>query len=362
MITFGSLAAAGLLLTALVGVGLGIAAITALGSTLSLSTTTSTLAMMLGLAVGIDYAVFIVSRYRAELLEGYEPKEAAGRAVGTAGSAVVFAGLTVVIALAGLSVVGIPILAKMGMAAAGTVVIAVVIALTLVPALLGFLGDRVLPRRARRAARRGRVGRLRAVADGTTAGSPVAPAAAEAERQPANGGTRWARLVLRRPVAVLPWASASSPCPPSICGSGCRARSPGRPPPRSDQRGDRRADVRQPVHRPDACAPRDVQARRPRPGPTGRHRLPVRPGPGRPRGTPAALSPVAPLYRAPWSPSRPRARARRVDGAPRLLRPPGVGPATGPALSGPRQPRCSGGTVTMRTMARQRGGRSCFPG
>ncbi|MER6400981.1 MMPL family transporter [Kitasatospora sp. NPDC001603] len=204
VITFGSLAAAGLpLLTALVGVGLGIAAITALGSTLGLSTTTSTLAMMLGLAVGIDYAVFIVSRYRAELLEGYEPKEAAGRAVGTAGSAVVFAGLTVVIALAGLSVVGIPILAKMGMAAAGTVVIAVVIALTLVPALLGFLGDRVLPRRARRAARRGRVGRLRAVADGTTAGSPVAPAAAEAERQPANGGTRWARLVLRRPVAVL---------------------------------------------------------------------------------------------------------------------------------------------------------------
>ncbi|MFB7471617.1 MMPL family transporter [Kitasatospora sp. NPDC056184] len=183
VITFGSLLAAGLpLLTALIGVGLGIALITALGSTLGLSTTTSTLAMMLGLAVGIDYALFIVSRYRAELLDGHEPKEAAGRAVGTAGSAVVFAGLTVIIALAGLSVVGIPILAKMGMAAAGTVVIAVVVALTLVPALLGFLGHRALSRKDRKDRKGGH-------------------AAAAGDRP--NGGTRWARFVLRRPVTVL---------------------------------------------------------------------------------------------------------------------------------------------------------------
>ncbi|MFJ8622449.1 MMPL family transporter [Kitasatospora sp. NPDC093550] len=181
VITFGSLVAAGLpLLTAVVGVGLGMALITALGSALGLSGTTGTLAMMLGLAVGIDYAVFIVSRYRAELTEGRTPQEAAGRAVGTAGSAVVFAGLTVVIALAGLSVVGIPILAKMGMAAAGTVVIAVLVALTLVPALLGFLGRKVLPRKVRKA--RG----------------DAAPAAAGE-----NGGARWARFVLRRPLAVL---------------------------------------------------------------------------------------------------------------------------------------------------------------
>ncbi|MEU9046039.1 MULTISPECIES: MMPL family transporter [unclassified Kitasatospora] len=181
VITFGSLVAAGLpLLTAVVGVGLGMALITALGSTLGLSSTTGTLAMMLGLAVGIDYAVFIVSRYRAELTEGRTPQEAAGRAVGTAGSAVVFAGLTVVIALAGLSVVGIPILAKMGMAAAGTVVIAVLVALTLVPALLGFLGRKVLPRKVRKA---------RGVA------------AREATKE--NGGARWARFVLRRPLAVL---------------------------------------------------------------------------------------------------------------------------------------------------------------
>ncbi|MER8104987.1 MMPL family transporter [Kitasatospora sp. NPDC094016] len=177
VITFGSLVAAGLpLLTAVIGVGLGMALITGLGSTLGLSSTTSTLAMMLGLAVGIDYAVFIVSRYRAELAEGRTPQEAAGRAVGTAGSAVVFAGLTVVIALAGLSVVGIPMLAKMGMAAAGTVVIAVLVALTLVPALLGFIGRRVLPRKARKGG--------------------VQP-------KKENGGSRWAKFVLRRPLAVL---------------------------------------------------------------------------------------------------------------------------------------------------------------
>ncbi|MFI5529421.1 MMPL family transporter [Kitasatospora sp. NPDC051853] len=181
VITFGSLLAAGLpLLTALLGVGLGMALITALGSALGLSATTGTLAMMLGLAVGIDYAMFIVSRHRAELAEGRELREAAGRAVGTAGSAVVFAGLTVVIALAGLSVVDVPMLTKMGLAAAGTVVIAVLVALTLVPALLGFLGHRVLPRKVRKGA-----------AKGTAAGGGE------------NGGARWARFVLRRPLAVL---------------------------------------------------------------------------------------------------------------------------------------------------------------
>ncbi|MEV7026761.1 MMPL family transporter [Kitasatospora sp. NPDC093558] len=199
-ITFGSLVAAGLpLLTAVVGVGLGMALITGLGSVLGLSSTTGTLAMMLGLAVGIDYAVFIVSRFRAELAEGRTPQEAAGRAVGTAGSAVVFAGLTVVIALAGLSVVGIPLLAKMGMAAAGTVVIAVLVALTLVPALLGFIGKRVLPRKVRKNAgttgTTGTTGNAGDTGDGS-AGSASAPAKE-------NGGARWARFVLRRPVAVL---------------------------------------------------------------------------------------------------------------------------------------------------------------
>jgi RND superfamily putative drug exporter len=130
LITFGSLLAAGMpLLTAIMGVGVGICGIVTLGSTLGLSSTTSTLALMLGLAVGIDYALFILSRYRAEIADGRERQEAAGRAVGTAGSAVVFAGLTVVVALAGLAVVNIPMLTKMGLAGAGTVVVAVLIAI-----------------------------------------------------------------------------------------------------------------------------------------------------------------------------------------------------------------------------------------
>ncbi|MGW2815508.1 MMPL family transporter [Streptomyces sp. NPDC001415] len=182
VITFGSLVAAGLpLLTALIGVGIGISTITALANVLDLGTTTGTLAMMIGLAVGIDYALFIVSRYRAELAEGREREEAAGRAVGTAGSAVVFAGLTVVIALVGLAVVNIPMLTKMGAAAAGTVVIAVLIALTLIPALLGFAGKRVLGRKARKAYEQG--GKV-------------------ADAKP-NMGTRWASFVLRKPVWVL---------------------------------------------------------------------------------------------------------------------------------------------------------------
>ena len=180
-ITFGSLVAAGLpLLTALFGIGIGISLITAATGFIDLSSTTPVLALMLGLAVSIDYALFIVSRYRHELADGREPEEATGRAVGTAGSAVVFAGLTVVIALAALSVVGVPFLTQMGLAAALTVAIAVVIALTLLPAMFGFAGRRILGRRARRP---------------------------EAGRT--TFGIRWARVIARRPVATLLIAGAA---------------------------------------------------------------------------------------------------------------------------------------------------------
>ena len=151
LLAFGSLAAAGVpLLTALVGVGVSMTAITALGHALGLSETTGTLATMLGLAVGIDYAVFIISRYREERARGHQAREAAGLAVGTAGSAVVFAGMTVVIGLAGLWVVGVPMLTKMGLAAAGAVVIGVLVAITLVPAMLGVFPNAVLSRSARK--------------------------------------------------------------------------------------------------------------------------------------------------------------------------------------------------------------------
>ncbi|SBT90069.1 putative drug exporter of the RND superfamily [Streptomyces sp. DI166] len=183
LITFGSLAAAGLpLLTAIVGVGISLMTITALASPLGLTDTTSTLAIMLGLAVGIDYALFIVSRYREERGKGRAPQEATALAVGTAGSAVVFAGLTVVIALAGLSVVGIPMLTEMGLGAAGAVVVGVLIALTLVPAMLGFWPNAVLTRKDRKARKAGRT---------------------EPETPKRNGGSRWAGFVLRRPLPVL---------------------------------------------------------------------------------------------------------------------------------------------------------------
>ncbi|AXT86656.1 hypothetical protein C6I20_16780 [Aeromicrobium sp. A1-2] len=144
IITFGSLLVAGMpLLTALIGVGIGVTTITTLTGFINLGSTTPVLATMLGLAVGIDYALFIVSRYRHEVQGGKPHEEAAGRAVGTAGSAVVFAGMTVIIALAGLSVVNISFLTEMGLAAAGTVAVAVLIALTMLPALFGFAGRRI---------------------------------------------------------------------------------------------------------------------------------------------------------------------------------------------------------------------------
>jgi len=182
LVMFGSVVAAGLpLLTALVGVGIGMAGITTLTGFVELSDTAPILALMLGLAVGIDYALFITSRYRHELLSGHDGEQAAGRAVATAGSAVVFAGLTVVIALAGLLVVRIPFLTAMGLGAAATVVVAVLVALTLLPALFGFAGAKVL----------GRKGRAALDTEGDIDGA----------RPPASA--RWAAFVVRHKVPVL---------------------------------------------------------------------------------------------------------------------------------------------------------------
>ncbi|MFC4508537.1 MULTISPECIES: MMPL family transporter [Streptomyces] len=181
VITFGSMIAAGLpLLTAIFGVGVAITCITIATSFVDMSSSSSTLALMLGLAVAIDYALFIVSRYRGEIRDGHEPEEAAGRALGTAGSAVVFAGLTVIIALAGLSVIGIKMLTSMGLAAAFAVAVAVVVALTPLPAVLGFAGMRIMKGRLT-------TKRLRAQERG------------EGETM----GVRWGRFVTRNPVKML---------------------------------------------------------------------------------------------------------------------------------------------------------------
>ena len=180
LLTFGSLVAAGLpIVTAMFGVGLGISGVTAMTAFTEVGSSTPVLASMIGLAVGIDYALFILARYRTELHNTDDREEAIGVAVGTAGSAVVFAGLTVIIALAALAVVRIPFLTAIGLAAAGTVLIAVLVALTLLPAILGMLKSKAFGGRVRRYAPR-----------------------RETDGHVINNGVRWARLVGRRPVAI----------------------------------------------------------------------------------------------------------------------------------------------------------------
>ncbi|WP_018155037.1 MMPL family transporter [Demetria terragena] len=151
VITFGSFVAAGLpILSAVIGVGVGLAGITGATAFFDLSDTTTALASMIGLAVGIDYALFILSRYRTELRHTDDREHAMGRALGTAGSAVVFAGLTVVIALSAFALLGISLLTAMGLAAAATVVMAVLIALTFLPALMGMLKGKAFAGRFRK--------------------------------------------------------------------------------------------------------------------------------------------------------------------------------------------------------------------
>jgi len=156
--TFGSVVAAGApLVAAFIGVGVGMLGILLAASATSINSTTPVLAVMIGLAVGIDYALFIISRAREYLADGVAPDEAAGRAVATSGSAVVFAGTTVILALCGLSVARIPFLTVMGVASAAVVAVAVAVALSVVPALIGVAGTRMRPSR-RRVGRGGRVG------------------------------------------------------------------------------------------------------------------------------------------------------------------------------------------------------------
>ena len=156
IVTFRSFVVAGLpLLTAVLGVGISMAGIFAATAFATVSSTTPLLALMLGLAVGIDYALFIVARHQDQVRAGVDPEESAARSVGTAGSAVVFAGVTVLIALIGLGFAGIPFLTTMGIAASVAVAIAVAIAVTLTPAFLGFVKGRVVgrPKRAKKRAK-----------------------------------------------------------------------------------------------------------------------------------------------------------------------------------------------------------------
>ncbi len=203
IITFGSLAAAGMpLLSALIGVGIVIGGITGLSAFTTVSSTAPLLALMIGLAVGIDYSLFILSRHRNQLARGEDPEESTAIAVGTAGSAVVFAGVTVIIALLGLLVVGIPFLSVMGVGAAFAVLIAIAVATTLLPGILGVAKGRLAPKPGSRAARRAlahdeaALGAAHAVGhgDGRTKGSRT--------RTRPPMGLRWVRLVMRAPILV----------------------------------------------------------------------------------------------------------------------------------------------------------------
>ncbi|MFC9927820.1 MMPL family transporter [Streptomyces sp. NPDC127190] len=185
-ITFGSLFAAGMpLLTAVTGVAITLLGLSALTGILTISATAPSLASMLGLAVGIDYALFILSRHRSQLATGMDTEESAARATATAGSAVVFAGLTVIIALCGLAVVRIPFLTVMGLAGAGAVLIAVAVSATLLPALMGFAGERLRPKPGSRAARR----------------EQAAHDTGRGARR--SMGERWGRIAVRRPLLTL---------------------------------------------------------------------------------------------------------------------------------------------------------------
>ncbi|GAB3622487.1 MMPL family transporter [Mariniluteicoccus endophyticus] len=149
IVTLGSVVAAGMpLVTAIWGVGISMLLMLGATGLTAISSTAPMLAVMLGLAVGIDYALFILSRHREQLSHGMDAEESTARSVATAGSAVIFAGLTVVIALMGLGLANIPFLTVMGIFAAIGVAMAVLIALTMLPALMGFAGERLRPKKA----------------------------------------------------------------------------------------------------------------------------------------------------------------------------------------------------------------------
>ena len=176
------------IVTAIVGVGVSMLALVALSAGIDIPSVTTALGAMLGLAVGIDYALFILSRHRDQLAHGDDVQESIGKSLATSGSAVIFAGMTVIVALVGLFITGIPFLTVMGVAAAATVALSVVVALTMLPAIMGILGERLRPRRTRR---------LMAEHDGFL----PEPDPQQAPRR--SLGRTWVRLVTKVPALTI---------------------------------------------------------------------------------------------------------------------------------------------------------------
>jgi RND superfamily putative drug exporter len=181
LLTFGSVVAMGLpIVTALLGLGAGLTLVTVLGHVIAVPTIAPTLATMIGLGVGIDYALFLITRHRGHLADGVGVEDSIARTNGTSGAAVVFAGGTVIIALCSLALARIPIVSALGYTAAIVVAVAVLAAVTLLPALLAVLGTKInalpLPRQKRRAA---------------------------AGEGRSHGWARWGEAVARRPLPAL---------------------------------------------------------------------------------------------------------------------------------------------------------------
>lgn len=200
LIMLGTFWAAGLpLVMALVGVGVGVGGTMALTSVIDMSSISPMLALMLGLAVGIDYSLFIVNRHRQQISAGMDMRESIARATGTSGNAVTFAGLTVVIALAALAVTGLPFLAVLGLSAAATVAVSVLIALTLTPALLSLIGKKIISKKGW--AKNGvATAKHNATLEGLTDSEK---ASADETADIARSAKGWGGLVTKHPVIAL---------------------------------------------------------------------------------------------------------------------------------------------------------------
>ncbi|HEY7432952.1 MAG TPA: MMPL family transporter [Streptosporangiaceae bacterium] len=202
LIAFGSLLAMGLpIVTALLGIGGGLSAIALLGHLIPAPSFSPIVAAMIGLGVGVDYALFIVTRFREALLAGQAPEDATVTAMRTAGRSVLIAGTTVVIAMLGLLVLRQPLLNGVAVAASATVAMVLLGSLTLLPALLGFTGTRL--------AKRSRLLRLGRSARRTSAGTSHAGQGPSWRRsgQPsrntsAPAAERWAAAIQRRPLVT----------------------------------------------------------------------------------------------------------------------------------------------------------------
>lgn len=206
---FGSVAAAVLpLVSAVFSVLAGLSLVTLLGAAIEFPTTAPTVATLLGLGVAVDYGLFLMARHREQIDHGLPVVESAGRATATSGAAVVVAGSTVVVAILGLYVSGVPFVGSMGLASAIVVAVAMLAALTLMPAFMGVAGGHVANFRERRRAQQ-------ELSRSTDPAATLAAMTAAHDEAHENGAFAcWGRMVSRKP---WPWAIAATAVLVALC-------------------------------------------------------------------------------------------------------------------------------------------------